>query len=122
MNTSSLGFRRVRVVALAVRDLERANKFYGETLALPPAYEDSKMIGYLVDETILMLKDDLESPTETPNPRVTIETEDARATEKELRARGVVISDPVAVYDETHLVGGFLDSEGNKIWFCSYTQ
>ena len=122
MNTSSLGFRRVRVVALSVHDLERANKFYGETLALPPAYEDSKMIGYSVDETILMLKDDFEAPTETPNPRVTIETEDARATEKELRARGVVISDPVAVYDETHWVGSFLDTEGNKLWFCSYTQ
>ncbi|MBV8968634.1 MAG: VOC family protein [Verrucomicrobia bacterium] len=122
MNTSSLGFRRVRVVALSVRDLERANTFYGETLALQPAYEDSKMIGYSLDETILMLKDDLGSPTETPNPRVTLETEDARATEKELRARGVVISDPVAVYDETHWVGSFLDTEGNKLWFCSYTQ
>ena len=29
--------------------------------------------------------------TEAPNPRVTIETEDARETEKGLRARGVVI-------------------------------
>jgi predicted enzyme related to lactoylglutathione lyase len=123
MSTSPLGFRRVRVVALSVRDLKRANKFYGETLALTPAYEDSRMVGYLVvNDTILMLKDDWEAPTETPNPRVTIETEDARATEKELRARGVVISDPVAVYDETHWVGSFLDTEGNKLWFCSYGQ
>ena len=53
-------------------------------------------------------------PTEAPNPRVTIETE------KGLRARGVVISDPVQVYDEVHYVGSFLNSEGNKLWFCSY--
>ena len=59
-------------------------------------------------------------PTEAPNPRVTIETEDARETEKGLRARGVVISDPIQVYDEVHYVGSFLDSEGNKLWFCSY--
>ena len=51
---------------------------------------------------------------------MTIETEDARETEKSLRARGVVISDPVEVYDEVHYVGSFLDSEGNKLWFCSY--
>jgi hypothetical protein len=51
---------------------------------------------------------------------VTIETEDARETEKGLRARGVVISDPIQVYDEVHYVGSFLDSEGNKLWFCSY--
>ena len=60
------------------------------------------------------------SATEAPNPRVTIETENARETEKGLRARGVVISDPVQVYDEVHYVGSFLDSEGNKLWFCSY--
>ena len=59
-------------------------------------------------------------PTEVPNPRVTIETENARETEKGLRARGVVISDPVQVYDQNHYVGSFLDSEGNKLWFCSY--
>jgi hypothetical protein len=59
-------------------------------------------------------------PTATPNPRVTIETEDARETEKGLRARGIEVSDPVQVYDEGHYVGSFLDSEGNKIWFCSF--
>jgi hypothetical protein len=32
----------------------------------------------------------------------------------------VPISDPVDVYDGNHLVGSFTDSEGNKIWFCSY--
>jgi len=59
-------------------------------------------------------------PTEAPNPRVTIETEDARETEKGLRARGVVISDPIQVYDDVHYVGSFLDSEENQLWFCSY--
>ena len=28
------------------------------------------------------------------------------------------ISDPVQAYDEFY-VGSFLDSEGNKLWFCS---
>ena len=58
------------------------------------------------------------SPTPEPNPRVTMETDDALQTERKLRERGVTISDPVNVYDEFY-VGGFLDSEGNKLWFCS---
>ena len=121
MNTSPLGFRCVKFVALSVLDSDRANKFYGETLGLPPAYENKEQIGYLVDQTILMLKANWDiPPTEAPNPRVTIETENARETEKGLRSRGVVISDPVQVYDEVHYVGSFLDSEGNKLWFCSY--
>jgi catechol 2,3-dioxygenase-like lactoylglutathione lyase family enzyme len=121
MSTKSLLFNRVIVVALSVVDPERANKFYSETLGLPPAYEDKEQVGYLIGETILMLKSDWDqSPVQNPNPRVTIETDDARETEKALCARGVVISDPVEIYDRTHAVGSFLDTEGNKIWFCSY--
>jgi catechol-2,3-dioxygenase len=121
MNTSPLGFRCVKVMALSVLDFDRAKKFYGETLGLPPAYENKMQVGYEVGQTILMLKANWDlPPTEAPNPRVTIETEDARETEKGLRARSVVISDPVQVYDEVHYVGSFLDSEGNKIWFCSF--
>ena len=122
MNTSSLGLRCVKVIALSVLDSDRANKFYGETLGLPPEYENKEQVGYRVGDTILMLKANSDvSPTQTPNPRVTIETENARDTEKGLRERGVVISDPVQVYDEVHWGGSFLDTEGNKLWFCSYT-
>jgi predicted enzyme related to lactoylglutathione lyase len=121
MNSSPLGFRSVKVLALSVSDLDRASKFYGETLGLPPEYENEQQVGYLLGETTLMLKANWElPPTDAPNPRVTIETEDARETEKALRARGVVISDPVRVYDEVHYVGSFLDCEGNKLWFCSF--
>ena len=121
MNTSPLGFRCVKVIALSVLDLERANRFYGETLGLEPAYENKEQVGYVLGQTILMPKANADvPPTEAPNPRVTIETENARETEKGLRTRGVVISDPVQIYDEVHYVGSFLDSEGNKIWFCSF--
>jgi catechol 2,3-dioxygenase-like lactoylglutathione lyase family enzyme len=121
MNTSPLGFRCVKVIALSVLDLERANKFYGETLGLEPAYDNKEQVGYVLGQTILMPKANADvPPTEAPNPRVTIETENARETEKGLRTRGVVISDPVQIYDEVHYVGSFLDSEGNKIWFCSF--
>ena len=94
IETSPLGFRCVKVMALSVLDFDRANKFYGETLGLPPEYENKEQVGYLIGQTILMLKANWDvPPTQTPNPRVTIETEDARETEKGLRARGVVISE-----------------------------
>jgi hypothetical protein len=41
-----------------VRNLDHANKFSGEMLALLPAYEDSKPVGNLVGQIILMLKAD----------------------------------------------------------------
>jgi catechol 2,3-dioxygenase-like lactoylglutathione lyase family enzyme len=121
MTTKSIEFRRVRVVAISVLDAERANKFYAKTLGLAPAFEEQEQVGYLIGETILMLKADWhQPPVQNPNPRITLETDDARETEKALRSRGVVISDPVEIYDRNHAVGGFLDTEGNKIWFCSY--
>ena len=58
------------------------------------------------------------SPTQSPNPRITIETNDAVQMERALREKGVVISDPLGVYDEFY-VGSFLDSEGNKLWYCA---
>ena len=123
MTTKSLQFRRVRVIAISVLDSARANKFYAETLGMPPAYEEQEQVGYLIGETILLLKANWDQPpVQNPNPRITVETDDARDTEKALRSRGVVISDPVEIYDRTQAVGSFLDTEGNKIWFCSYTS
>jgi catechol 2,3-dioxygenase-like lactoylglutathione lyase family enzyme len=121
MNQSSLGLLRVKVVALAVGDLERANLFYGSTLGLEPATENGQAVGFRLEDLVLMLKpaaDWYGRPTAEPNPRVTLEVQNALTTEKALRERGVSISDEVQDYDG-FLVGAFLDSEGNKLWFCS---
>jgi predicted enzyme related to lactoylglutathione lyase len=120
-NMSNLGFIRVKGIALAVTDLDRANRFYGETLALPADTIRNMESAYLIGDTIVMLKTQEEchaKPTEELNPRITVETRDSFATEKALKERGVTVSDPVTLYDGTP-IGAFLDSEGNKIWFCS---
>src|SRR5436853_4025209 len=112
MNAHPLGFQRVKVIALSVLDAGRANQFNRQKLSLPPAYEGPDEVGFLLGQTILMLKPNWYAPpTREPNPRVTIATDDAPATEKALRALGVVISDPVQPYDDFY-VGSFLDSEG----------
>lgn len=119
MTTHSMNFLHVKAVALAVTNLDRATHFYTDTLSLPPAFEDGKQVGNKLGDTVLMFKKDWYArPSDALNPRVTLETEDAPGMEAELRARGVVIADPVAPYGEA-MVGSFLDSEGNKLWFCS---
>lgn len=116
---NSLGFKQVKAIALAVSDAVRARRFYGETLGLAPAMEAGAQVGCRLGDSILLFKDGwYGKPTDTPNPRVTLEVENARDTERTLRDRGVAISDPVERYDDA-LVGAFLDSEGNKLWFCS---
>lgn len=121
MSTNPLGLQRVKVVAVAVEDLERANKFYGGTLGLEPAIHGGQPMGFLIGEVTLMLKPKADwygRPTAELNARITLEVEDARRAEKTLRALGVTVSDPVQDYDGFP-VGAFLDSEGNKLWFCS---
>jgi catechol 2,3-dioxygenase-like lactoylglutathione lyase family enzyme len=119
MEHSPLGFKQVKAIALAVTDPIRARRFYGETLGLPPAMEGGRQVGCMLGECILMFKDGwYGKPTDAPNPRVTLEVGNAREMERALRDRGVAISDPVERYDDA-LVGAFLDSEGNKLWFCS---
>lgn len=116
-----LGIQRVKVIALAVTELDRANRFYREKLGLEPAFEGSEQAGWWLGQIILMLKPDWEAPTERPNPRITLATDHAPATQEALRARGITIADEVQVYGEFH-IGSFLDSEGNKLWFCSPTD
>ena len=124
MSTTSLNdleFVRVKAVALAVSNVERAVRFYGETLGLPRDQIRRNDTAFLLGDVIILLKPEEEwyaKPTEELNARVTLEVKDAYATEKALRERGVSISDPVAVYGDNP-IGAFLDSEGNKLWFCS---
>ena len=120
----ALGFQRLKVVALAATDLARAKRFYGETLGLSPAFEGKRQVGYSFGNVILMLKSAPDGwyaqPSDQLNPRMTLASDDALQTECELVARGVRIGNPVQPYpDEGFFVGSFLDSEGNKIWFCS---
>ena len=113
-----LGIQRDKVVAVSVTDLARANRFYKEKLGLEPAFEGTEQVGWWLGQVILMLKPDWAAPTATPNPRVTLATDHAPATQEALRARDVTIANEVEVYGDFY-VGSFLDSEGNKLWFCS---
>jgi predicted enzyme related to lactoylglutathione lyase len=115
----SAPLKYIAAVALAVENFDRASRFYAETFDLKPAYENDRFIGYYVGKTKLMLKSGaLVLPTKQPNPRITIEVADALAMQNVLHGKGIEVSDAVRDYDG-FLVGSFIDSEGNKLWFCS---
>ena len=118
MKSSPLGFQSVKVIALAATDVVRAKRFYSETLQLEEDHESTEDVGYRIGNSVLVIRQ--YPPTDDPNPRITLEVQDARETEKRLIERAVTISDPVKLYEDKFWVGGFLDSEGNKLWFCSY--
>jgi predicted enzyme related to lactoylglutathione lyase len=118
MKSSPFGFQSVKVIALAATDVARAKRFYSETLQLEEDRETTDEVGYRIGNSVLMIRQ--HPPTDDPNPRITLEVQDARETEKRLTERAVTISDPVKLYEDKFWVGGFLDSEGNKLWFCSY--
>jgi len=111
-------FKRVKVIALAVNDLERANRFYGHQLGLSPAFEGAEQVGWWLGQIILMLKPDWAVPTDMPNPRVTWPPTMRRRPRRPCAPVGSsspTKSSPTAIF----YVGSFLDSEGNKLWFCS---
>jgi predicted enzyme related to lactoylglutathione lyase len=118
MKSSPLGFQSVKVIALAATDIARAKRFYSETLQLEEDRETTGEVGYRIGNSVVVIRQ--YPPTNDPNPRITLQVQDARDTEKRLTERGVIISDPVKLYEDKFWVGGFLDSEGNKLWFCSY--
>jgi predicted enzyme related to lactoylglutathione lyase len=118
MKSSPLGFQSVKVIALAATEIVRARHFYAETLQLEEDREATDEVGYRIGDAVLIIRQ--HPPTDDPNPRITLQVEDARETEKQLTDRAVTISDPVKLYEDKFWVGGFLDSEGNKLWFCSY--
>ena len=55
-NLPPLGIQRVKVVAVSVTELERANRFYRDTLGLEPAFEGAEQVGWQLGQVILMLK------------------------------------------------------------------
>jgi predicted enzyme related to lactoylglutathione lyase len=117
--TNSSGLTSVKVIALAVTDVGRARNFYSKILELEEDTGSTDETGYKIGSAVLILRKEY-PPTEDPNPRITLQAQDARATESFLRDRGVTVSDPVMLYMGKFLLGAFLDSEGNKLWFCSY--
>ena len=103
MKSSPFGFQSVKVIALAATDVARAQRFYSETLQLEEDRESTEEVGYRIGESVLIIRQ--HPPTDDPNPRITLQVQDARETEKRLLERTVTISDPVKLYEDQRPLG-----------------
>lgn len=121
MNT--LGWQELKVVALGVDDLARAEAFYRTRLGLEPRPQDDGDVGFALGSLTILLKPLATADrgaAKSPYPRLTIAVADAPQLARDLAARGVTISDAVQRYEDgRYWVGALVDSEGNKLWFCS---
>ena len=113
MNT--LGWQELKVVALAVDDLARAEDFTAASWASSRGRRRMVTSGFALGGLTLLLKP-LAGPggaaEKSPlHPRLTVAVADAPRMEQELAARGVTISDAVQLYEDgRYWVGAFLDS------------
>jgi catechol 2,3-dioxygenase-like lactoylglutathione lyase family enzyme len=118
----TLGWQALKVVALAVDDLARAEDFYRTRLGLERRPQADGDVGFALGDLTILLKL-LAGPgggaEKSRYPRLTVAVADAPRLARDLAARGVTISDAVQRYDDGYWVGALLDSEGNKLWFCS---
>jgi catechol-2,3-dioxygenase len=81
MKGPPLGFQSVKVIALAATDVARAKRFYSETLPLEEKREATDEVGYRIGGSVLIIRE--HSPTDGPNPRITLQVEDARETKND---------------------------------------
>ncbi len=116
MKGPPLGFQSVKVVALAATDVVRAKRFYSETLQLEEDREATDEVGSRIGWLGALITRQ-HPPTDDPNPRITLQVQDARETEKRLTERAVTISDPVKLYEDKFWVGGSSTREQTLVLF-----
>ena len=118
----TLGWQELKVVALAVDDLARAEAFYRSRLGLERRLQADGDVGFALGGLTILLKP-LAGPgsgaEKSRYPRLTVAVADAPRLARDLAARGVTISDAVQAYDDGYRVGAFLDSEGNLRPACA---
>jgi len=96
-----------------VGDMDRAVKFYRDTLGLPLKFESPGWSEFVTGETTLGLH-----PSSEKNPPGTVElgftTPDLEKFYEEMRVKGVQFSMPPTKQDFGASLAQFIDSEGGK--------
>jgi catechol 2,3-dioxygenase-like lactoylglutathione lyase family enzyme len=112
---------------VAVKDLDRARRFYGETLGLEQADDIGEAIAFRTGDTrLIVYRSDAYAGTNKANAVVWSAIEDFDAVAKELRGKGVVFEEypdlGMEVANGIHVQGPFKavwfrDPDGNILHF-----
>jgi predicted enzyme related to lactoylglutathione lyase len=116
-------FQGINVVSLSVTDLDRARKFYRDTLGLGEPLYDLPEAGWIEFSTgtasgnLSVIRAE---PGFSPSSATTVvlNVEDCHAAVTELRRRGVVCDEPV-VFPGYVTYASFYDPFGNRLQMCS---
>ena len=122
--TSALRLGPLGQVSLHIRDVARAERFYGETLGLPHTFTFGDLAFFDLDGTRLYLhrKDEAEWQ---PGSILYFVVDDITATCEELGRRGVELTEPphrIFVHEDTGIeewMAFFPDGEGNTLALIS---
>ena len=114
-------FNSLGYVSFDVTDWQRAKKFYGETLGLPVAAFIDDEVGWMEfgekDQThiaISLWRGPADFPVPGRNGIAIFNVDDAYATVKELRKRGVKCDDVIAI-PQMVTYASFYDPDGNLL-------
>ena len=109
---------RTDFVSVPVADLDRARRFYAETLGLPLVHDDATWPEFQLGENISVYLIDPanmgESFTAPHTAQIALRVADVAATREELEGRGVEFKGDILDTGVCHMAF-FEDSEGNAL-------
>ena len=115
----ALNIKKIDSVSIRVRDLDKATKFYTETLGLPEIFrmEEMNLRGYGVGDNSASIN--IEPGKASMQLIIQVErVDDAR---KALEAKSVKFDGPTQTIPNIGKTAGFKDPDGNEILLMDYT-
>jgi methylmalonyl-CoA/ethylmalonyl-CoA epimerase len=113
---------RIHQISMRVHDVDRATRFYRETLGLPFLFAAPRLAFFNCDGVRLMLSTP-EPEFDHPGSILYFAVEDIRGTTDTLKARGVVFRDDphkvATLADREVWLAVFQDTEGNTLALMS---
>ncbi len=118
-STAFVGLSRIGQIAVNVRDLDRAVRFYRDTLGLPLLFQVPNLAFFDCAGVRLMLGVPERPEFDHPASVIYYKVEDIQAAHQALSARGVVFRDQphliARLPDHELWMAFFKDSEGNTL-------
>ena len=115
----ALNIKKIDSVSIRVRDLDKATKFYTETLGLPEIFrmDEMNLRGYGVGDNSASIN--IEPGKASMQLIIQVErVDDAR---KALEAKSVKFDGPTQTIPNIGKTAGFKDPDGNEILLMDYT-
>ena len=117
--TTSSGLARIHQISMRAHDIDRAVRFYRDTLGLPFLFAAPPGLAFFDCDGVRLMLSVAEAEFDHPGSIIYFAVDDIRATHRMLEARGVTFgSEPhkiATLADREVWLADFKDSEGNTL-------